>query len=111
MHTLAYLRRERRAAGISLHELGNMAGGLERSQLSRIERGERPPTFALLLVCQILFELPSHKLFPRAFDEIEERVVRQAYLLHEDLEKVKGPRAAVKREFLAGVIHRASQRP
>lgn len=102
-----YLRRERRTSGLTQPELADLIGCRCAIQLSRIERGLRPPSLHILVASKILFDCPTRKTFPRLYDEVEETVMRLVYRLYEKLEDQKTPRAKQKREFLEQVLGRA----
>lgn len=110
MHQLAYLRRERRAAGLSLEELAGLVGCRDVTQLSRVERGQREPSLSILIACRVLFDVQPEALFPKLYENTEARVARHVYALHEKLAHAKGAVAAAKRAFLAKVLHRAAKR-
>lgn len=62
------MRRERRAAGLTQKEYARIVGIQDRSQLSRIERGERSPTLDQLIRYSIMLDMPIGKLLPKQFN-------------------------------------------
>lgn len=105
-----YLRRERRAWGLTQPELARLIGCRCATQLSRIERNRRHPSLHIVIASKILFGRPLYKIFPCLYDEIEEAVMRQAYRLYQKLESDRSPRAMRKKELLDRVLCRAVKR-
>jgi len=105
-----YLRRERRAWGLTQRELAELLGCRCPKQLSRIERDVRPPSMRVLVASKILFGCPARRIFPRLYDEVEELVIRNAYRLHQRLEDNQSAGAMRKKAFLEEVLNRAVNR-
>jgi len=104
------LRRERRSWGLSQVELARLCGRRSNGCISRIEHDGRKPGLNLLIALSILFDMPLERMFQALYDQIEERTLRQACMLHKRLEKDKSAIAARKREFLEGILARAVAR-
>ena len=61
----AYLREQRRAAGLSVRRLAHLAG-VSNPYLSQIERGIRRPSAEILLHLAKALQLPAEALYVRA---------------------------------------------
>jgi transcriptional regulator with XRE-family HTH domain len=102
-----YLRRKRKMWGLSQQELAQLIGGVSRSQLSRMEREETPPSKRVLAACQFLFNCPGKDLFPNLYAAVEDHGIRAAYELYQSLENDESPKALRKKAFLDQVRQRA----
>jgi transcriptional regulator with XRE-family HTH domain len=107
---LTYLRRERLSWGLTQGDLATLIGYRGSDHLSRIERGLRPPSRDVVLVCRLLFGRSAQRLFPEFYAEIEERVMRGLNGLVEKLEGDESLKAARKREFAQRALARAVNR-
>lgn len=64
------LRRLRRSYGFTQKEIANILGFKSRTQLSRVERGERTPRLEQLVRARILFRTPISELIPATWSRI-----------------------------------------
>ena len=103
----SYLRTERRKWGLTQRELAKLLGGKSRTQVSRLERGERAPSVESLLSCLVLFGASAPALFPHLYSHIEERVLRDAAALLEELADDTSRKSTRKRELLKLALARA----
>ncbi len=104
---LCYLRTHRRVWGLTQKELARLLGFKSREHLSRIENGKSAPTVESALACQVLFGIPPSAMFPRAYDEVEERVIRDVYERHLALADTTKPSELRKRELFELALERA----
>lgn len=105
-----YLRTHRRAWGLTQSELASLLGLSSGTQVSRIEKSKRAPGLATALACQVIFGISPAELFPHAYAEVEERTIRQIYLLHQNLEKRSTSAELRKWELCEGALKRATTR-
>ena len=102
-----YLRTQRRRWGLTQDELAELLGCQSGTQISRIERGKRRPCTEVIVACEVLFGLPSRKLYPGLYAEVEEALLRRAAVLFERLEKEDTLVAKRKQELLTATLRRA----
>ena len=88
-------------------ELARLLGSHSRTKVSRLERGERAPSVESLISCLVLFGANAPELFPHLYSDIEERVLRDAAALLEELADDTSQRSARKRELLRQTLARA----
>ncbi len=105
-----YLRSNRRRWGLTQKELAVLLGTKTGGAISRIESGDRLPTFTTALACQVLFDLAPCDIFPGAFTRIEEDAITRAYDLYERLQGTPSTLNRIKLDFLEQAISRATAR-
>lgn len=104
------LRGERKAWGFNQCELAKLLDAGSGDHVSRVERALRRPNARFLIASHILFRQPVEHLFKSIYDDMEEHIVREAYILHENLAADDSPKAKRKRELLVHVIKAAADR-
>lgn len=104
---LCYLRTHRRVWGLTQQELATLLGYKSATHISRIENGKRAPSMESALACQVLFGIPPSAMFPRAYDLVEERIVRDVYHQHLALSDTTSPSKLRKRELFSLALERA----
>ena len=102
-----YLRRHRRAWGLTQQEIASLVGLRSAAHVSRIEHGKRPPSLEAALACQVIFGIPPDAMFPQAYYLLEERTMRNIYKEHQRLEHTIKPSGIRKRELYALALARA----
>jgi hypothetical protein len=82
----------------------------DRYRVSCVERNLVPPNAAEIVAHSVLFGMPPVELFPAFYDQVEERLIKQAYALDEKLEATKdhSHRTARKRKLLRHALDRAT---
>jgi transcriptional regulator with XRE-family HTH domain len=103
----SYLRRARRAWGLTQRQLALLLGIASRAHISRLESQQRNPSVELLLAFEVLFGDSPKELFPTKYAHIEEEVLRNAALLFAALEDDDCLRAKRIRELLTLAKERA----
>ena len=110
-----YLRRHRRAWGLTQRELASLVGLKSHAHLSRIEYGKRPPSLEAALACQVIFGIPPDALFPHVYNFVEERTMRNMSKEYQRLEHTTKPTEMRKRELYglaqSRAITRGSNKP
>ncbi len=104
----SYLRTHRRKWALTQQELARLLGIKGAQHISRLEKGARRPSIAVLFSIEIIFGVRPQELFPKFFDDIEERTVRELYLLHEALEGDPKPHSRRKQQLAAEALARAT---
>jgi len=84
-HLPIYLHTTRKHWGLSQAELALLLR-IAQSNLSRFESLEREPTLNVVIGSEIIFGKSPRELFPALYGEFEDKVMRQAKLLHDKLE-------------------------
>lgn len=102
-----YLRTHRRLWGLTQTELAALLGCRSATHISRIERGKRAPRIEVALACEVLFNIPAPEMFPNLREQVEENVMRRAYLLYQKIAEDRTAVAWRKREFLEATLKRA----
>jgi transcriptional regulator with XRE-family HTH domain len=108
LHTHLHVHRRQRR--ISQQELAYLLGKKNASSISRFELGKRDPSLAATFACQILFDVSPSDLFPKLFTEVEDAVLRRAFVLHERLKRHPSTTTQTKLKLLNGVLTRAKHR-
>ena len=104
------VRAARRGIGLTQKQMARLTGYRSDIQVSRVERGIRPPSVRFLLSSTILFGRSVEDLFKSLYDQIEEHVVREAYLIHERLSGDDSETAVKYRALLTDIISSAAKR-
>lgn len=76
-----YLRTYRKRAGLSQRETAYLLGCQTGNKVSRYERRTRKPSFETVLAYDVLFRVPQRELFAGVYLKVEQRIVRRARLL------------------------------
>ena len=105
-----YLRPYRRRWGLTQKELATLVGMRAASVISRIERGDRSPSLAMVVACQILFGVSVVEIFPALYDGLEEEVVTRSYALYDELQGISSRVNTSKLDFFEQVFARAKSR-
>ena len=105
-----YLRRHRRAWGLTQQEVASLVGLQSAAHVSRIEHGKRPPSLEAALACQVIFGIPPDAMFPQVYYFVEERTMRHIYKEHQRLEHTTSPLGIRKRELYSLALSRAIAR-
>lgn len=79
--------------------------GFDRSRVSRIEGGEAP-SVSFVLGCEVIFGATPCSIFPRAYERVEEEVMRRAAVLDRQLAGKHDASSIQKRELLAEMVRR-----
>ena len=108
LHT--YLHVHRRKCCLNQEELAFLLGRKNASFISRFELRKRDPGLEAAFACQVLFDIGPSELFPTFFTEIEEAVMRRAFLLDKRLRAKSGTREQGKIRLLKAVLARARRR-
>lgn len=108
-HVRFELRTLRRKSGLSQEELASLLPRAGRTKVVRIEDGTSVPDAAQILACELIFGSPGRELFRGLYADTEEAVMRAAYVLHNRLEADPSVTARRKREFLEGILDRATR--
>lgn len=76
------------------------------AMLSKLERQERRPSASLLLGIEIIFGTTPSNAFPALHEEVEARIMRQASILYERLERKQDEKSREKCRQLLRMIRR-----
>lgn len=107
--SICYLRTHRRVWGLTQAETACLLGLRSASVVSRLERMQRKrgPNFETALACQVLFGLEPRDLYPTIHRQVEERVIRACYQMHQGMENLTSLSDLRKRELLEHALERA----
>jgi transcriptional regulator with XRE-family HTH domain len=73
-----YLRTHRRKWAFSQAELAELLGGITADAVSKYETLARPPSVALIIACEFIFEETADALFPALSLAIVREILRNA---------------------------------
>lgn len=104
---LNYVRPLRRRWALTQKEVADLLGFYSRSCVSRIEQGERVPDLECAMALELLFGIPAKDIFPAAYAQAEEDLMRNALALYEGA-NADTPRDQRKRELLLLALRRAT---
>jgi len=111
MHTYRCLLRAHRLKWeLHIGELASLVPRLSETRLSFVERGRRRPNAREILAYQMIFGVLPEELFPGLVAEVEETLLRKAYLLWQKYEHDTSARGKRKRKFLETILARAASR-
>lgn len=106
---LCYVRPLRRRWALTQDELAVLLGLESRSNISRIEQGERLPSLEAALALEVLFGVAPKAMFPHVYAETEEAVMGVAARVHEGSIHSTNPREKRKCALLEAALARATQ--
>ena len=104
------LRTHRLKWGFYQKELAALIPRSGADRVSRVERNLRPPIAREILAYRVIFGFLPDELLLGLATEVEDAVVRNAYLMHQELEGVTSARAVKKRALLEALLARAADR-
>ena len=93
----------RRHSGFSQRELAFLLQ-IMPATLSNFERFEKHPTARILLACEIIFGARMRDVFPYFYESVEAKIMRQASILFERLEKRQDEDSKAKCQLLLDMI-------
>jgi len=99
-----YLRTHRRRWGLTQKELARLIGLQSGSQVSRLERGKRQPTFPIVIACVLIFGVQAADIFPALVNDVEDEVMQHAYQLYRALQGDTSTAAKAKLELLNQLV-------
>ena len=99
----SYLRTYRKRNGLTQDEVAFLLGCQSGTKVSRFERRTRKPNLETALACEVVFGIPAHELFPRAYAEVEKNVTARAHLLSSRLRAGNNREAPRLRQKLASL--------
>lgn len=102
-----YLRTHRKRWALTQDELGLLLGLAGQSMVSQYELHARRPSTDIFIASEVVFGVPPRELFPKAYGEVEDAVMRRAKLLYERLEARTDLPAELKLGLLSEMIRRA----
>src|ERR1700730_1141049 len=94
------LRTHRLKWGLYQKELAALIPRSGADRVSRVERNLRPPNAREILAYCAIFGILPEELWPSLVTEVEDALVRNAYLMHQELEGVTSAKAAKQRALL-----------
>lgn len=100
-----YLRAFRKSGAFSQAELAHLLR-LTQSSILEAELYRKAPSASILVGSAIIFDRNAREIFPKAYEDMEVRILRQAKLLYERLEATDGLSAKTKLQLLAALIKR-----
>ena len=106
----SYIRRHRRAWGLTQRETALLLGLADRERVSMIERDVHLPNLDTLIALEVLFSRTTRMLFSARYDDIEARVLANARRVVDDLQGDASRRAIRVRELLLLLLSRAVNR-
>lgn len=98
-------RRFRRTLGFTQKEFAKLVGVESRSQLSRLERGERIPRLDQVIRSSVLLGTPIADLVPKAWRNALNGLWEDVSDLQERYGRASSPQAREHATFLAKVVH------
>lgn len=107
---LNHARRHRKQWSLSQGEVAYLLGLSSQGAIANHERQIRTPVSSTLLGYEMIFGAPARELFPAIARKQEARIVARARALHSRLETTRGTAARRKRELLASLLERTTER-
>src|SRR5437867_1728357 len=94
-----YLRSYRKASGLSQGEVAFLLGCQDGTKVSRYESRRRRPNLESAWGYEIIFGARPEELFAGAVQKVEERIVKRARLLTQELEGIGAPNRLTTRKL------------
>lgn len=105
-----YLAFHRKRHAVSKREIAQLLA-VDRSVVSRVERGERHPSIHLALGLEVIFGKSPRELFPDLYRMIEEAVINRAAEFEKHLAGKSGKDAESQRALLLKMVERGQPTP
>jgi len=102
-----YLRTLRRRWNLTQTEVAALLRKGDRNRVSRVERGFVAPNAEEIVAYRMIFGASAKAMFPRFHAEVEDRLMRAAYRLHNRVQDAKSPKERRKRELTEQMLARA----
>ena len=106
-----YLLTERKRWALKQRQVAFLLGIKTGGQISRYERRNCVPYLRTALACEVIFGVPVRTLFRGVYETVEERIIKQAYLLHQELEHRTDPDGLKNVALLKEMLARATKKP
>src|SRR5690349_19405590 len=110
-----YVRALRKRAGLSQKQLAQLLGNRSGSKVSRYERFRRDPSLDTALACEVVFGTAARNIFAGVHARVEEKTLRRARALVEELRKKRQDATTVRAidflQKLCADAEEASARP
>jgi transcriptional regulator with XRE-family HTH domain len=104
-----HLGSQRKRWKLSHEDLAKLLGYRSKSDVSRVESGDRSPTIMFALGCEVVFGKSAREMFPVFYAEVEDAVMRRAKKLDDALQRDLGYEADLKRDLLSDMTKRAGK--
>ncbi len=106
-----YLLTERKRWALTQQQVAFLLGSKTSGQISRYECQDQMPSLKTALACEAIFGVPVRTLFRGTYETIEDRVIKQGYLLHQDLALRTDLDGLKNAELLKEMLARATKNP
>ena len=106
-----YLLTERKRWALTQQQVAFLLGSKTGGKISRYECQARVPLLKTALACEAIFGVPVRTLFRGMYETIEEQVIKQAYLLYQELEHRTDLDGLKNVELLKEMLARATKKP
>lgn len=97
-----YLKTQRRKAGLSQLDLGELLG-ISSHAVGKYESGIRHVPATVLIAAEIIFAERAATIFPSLYNSVEEDLAIRALALHDRLARSSDPISAKKLKFVSGI--------
>lgn len=101
------LRTQRRFWALTQKELARLLGVGERGHVSKLEHGRRAPNLKIAIGTQIIFGMEFKNMFPKFWNQVQERVVRRVHDFHGVVKHGVSRRSQRKRELAEAILRQA----
>jgi DNA-binding XRE family transcriptional regulator len=103
------VHRHRKTWALTQRDLAYLFGVSDK-HVMHVERSARLPALDFAFACDVLFGIPARDLFPKLYDNVEEKVVTNLVNLRDRVGSPANPKAAKKLELFERALNRAIQR-
>ena len=105
INNINYLRSHRKKSALTLSDIANLLGMKDKSYISRIENGQRPPTVQIILLYSLLFDAPIDELFLSQMQDVTHAFLAHSAVLLKELQALPETQNSYARaSFLQSVI-------
>ena len=105
----SYLHTLRKQWGLSQPELADLLG-VSPSALCKVETLARRPSVNLMLGAAVIFGHSVEEIFPAAYRDIEDAILKRACAEHKRLERQTDPTSIQRLRLLTEIIERSEAR-
>ncbi|WP_414692204.1 helix-turn-helix domain-containing protein [Olleya sp. UBA1516] len=109
MHTKSkLLSHYRKDANLPLHDVAFLLG-IDKGNLSKVERGMRQANPNIYLLYHMLFGVPLNELFAEQMSLLKNNISKQSQILVDELNTCRPPRSTQRVQFIESFVNNLSK--
>lgn len=105
INNINYLRSHRKKTALTLSDIANLIGMKDKSYISRIENGQRPPTVEIILLYSLLFDAPIDELFVAQMQDVTHKFMAHSAISLKELQALpESHNSYARASFIQSVV-------